>query len=594
MAISPVYNIIQHSQLVPADQLDEVFEEVFSTFCASCNCFDAIDASHNLSGTEISSLLCTPENLKIFEDLLLTRLKERNLLNTWQIDQLRLGHSSFQLGGYRIIDLLGKGGFGKVFLGRSLDIPSNIDRHGVKFKGDVAIKVLPLQTKPESIGLFLRECELTKRLDHPNIIKCYSSSKDASVHYSISEYVNGGNVRQLLARNVEESGYMEYRVACYIVSEVAKGLQYLHSQGIVHRDVKPANVLLMKSGEVKIGDFGLSCSIRNTENYDPCSSLGKLLEDWERENSPLYFGSYAKRLAKIQQPQGTPDYLSPEQVENSVFPKASWDVYSLGCFLYLLLTNITPFSSQINQKASDKVFAHQKGAAPEEPCNINSAIPRKLSDFTLAMLNHAPPTSSVDCVESAKQVVSFLKQWVEEEEIATFIKLQLTRSDNFWSKEKLQTCFIDRPYRKRDAQSKDLSSGFHQQYKRKQNNSPNSENSGIDYSALLEGRIDFSSLTKRNNPSDSRSALSKTNKKNISTNSSSSSQNVCSPLFKKKKEITVSTRNKKQSENEGVELASERSIEKTEDFNKKLIKYALFPILGLIVIAIVVVLVKLL
>ena len=595
MTTPRIYNIIRQTRLVPSEQLDEVFEETFSSFFASS------DISETLSDSKTSALtssLLTAENLNKFEEFLLSRLLERNFLNTWQIEQLRLGRSSFYLGGYRIVDLLGKGGFGRVFLGRSPDIPSNTDRHGIKFKGDVAIKVLPIQNaRPEAIGLFLRECELSKLLDHPNIIKCYSFAKDASVHYSISEYVNGGNVRQLLSRNIDESGFMEYRVACYIVSEVARGLHYLHSQGIVHRDVKPANVLLMKSGEVKLGDFGLSCPIRKTDNYAPCSVLGKHIDDWERENAPLYFGSYAKRLGKIQQPQGTPDYLSPEQIENPAFPKASWDVYSLGCFLYLLLTNITPFASHINMGVAERAFAHQKGASPEEPCNLNPAIPRKLSDLTMAMLGHAPSNSSILEVDSAKQVKDFLKQWVEKEEITTFIKLQLTRSDDFWSKEKLRVCFIDRPYRKQDAQSSATSTKAVHLFNNRMTSAPSSsEKVGIvDYTALLEGRIDFSSLKKRDDSPHNQPTLSPVLDKTASSRRLETEKSAKSSLsVQVEKEVSrrfrdVRTNSKKERE----EIASELSIERTENFNKKLIKYVLFPILGLVVIALVVMIVRL-
>lgn len=599
MTLPRVYRIIKRTQLVPSERLEEVFDEAFTEYCSTLNVLEPPSELHNVERDAKSSSQLTPEQLKQFEELFLSMLLERELLNPWQTEQLRRGGSSFQLGGYRIIDLLGKGGFGKVFLGRSPDLPSNIDRNGVKFKGDVAIKILPIRSAtPEAIGLFLRECELSKRLEHPNIIKCYSNSKDASIHYSISEYVNGGNVRQLLARCKDESGEMDYRVACYIVSEVAQGLHYLHRNGIVHRDIKPANVLLMKSGEVKIGDFGLSCPIRSPENYAPCSSLGKFIDDWERENAPLYFGSYAKRLEKVQQPQGTPDYLSPEQIDSPAFPKETWDLYSLGCFLYLLLTNITPFSTQVNVDASDKAYAHQKGASPEEPYNLNPAVPRKLSDITMALLDHAPLNASVQHVESAKQVIELLKPWVEKEEIGIFFKLQLTRSDNFWSPEKLRACFIDRPYKKQESETSDSATlaDFSSKTKR---DASHSSDATIDYAALLGDRIDFSSLKKKDDLPEEKPHSSQTSSKRLETNApirrQASAETSSKSLRAKKENATNSahkTRKASKNTKEGYDT-SEEEIKKIERINEKLIKYALFPLLGLVVIALIIVLVLL-
>ena len=146
---------------------------------------DSIGSSNSLSN------FLTTDSSTQFDELLLQNLVERGLLNGWQAEKLLAGVSVFRLGGYKIVDFLGKGGCGHVFLGRDPAILNNTGKTGVKYKGDVAIKVLPIsRTSPERVGLFLREFEIASRLEHPNVLHCQSVANQRSIYYSISDYVN--------------------------------------------------------------------------------------------------------------------------------------------------------------------------------------------------------------------------------------------------------------------------------------------------------------------------------------------------------------------------------------------------------------------
>ena len=136
------------------------------------------ESNANLTASQITpeqpSGLLTQESRRQFETRFLEKLLERKAINHWQAAQLAAGRSTFKLGGYRIVDQLGQGGYGRVFLGRKPEITSNVDKTGVKFKDDVAIKVLPIKiASKEAIGRFIRECEISKRLNHPNVIRAH-------------------------------------------------------------------------------------------------------------------------------------------------------------------------------------------------------------------------------------------------------------------------------------------------------------------------------------------------------------------------------------------------------------------------------------
>ncbi len=253
------------------------------------------------------------------------RLVDMGLLNAWQAKQLLDGRTKFNLGPYQIVDSIGQGGMGQVFKARHYE------------SGCIAaIKVLPRdKSTPEAVENFNREIRAMMILNHPKIVGALDAGEDGNVHYLATEYVPGMDLRKLVRRD----GPLEISTAASIIYQVAEGLDYLHNQGIVHRDVKPGNVLVSPNGAAKLSDVGLAASLNDEFKDDP--RHGKIV--------------------------GTADYLSPDHVRNPWQPSPGWDIYSLGCTLYYAVTGKVPFPGGTT---SDKARAH---------CDLRPLDPRRLN-----------------------------------------------------------------------------------------------------------------------------------------------------------------------------------------------------------------------
>ena len=196
------------------------------------------------------------------------------MLNVWQAKQLLDGRTKFNSGPYLIIDSIGQGGMGQVFKARTA-ADGRI----------VAVKVLPRhKSTPEAVANFAREIRALANLDHPKLVAALDAGEDGNVHYLVTEYVPGTDLRKL----VRQDGPLGIAAAASVISQVAEGLEYAHAQGIVHRDVKPGNVLVSPDGEAKLSDLGLAGPMGGTSESDP--RYGKIV--------------------------GTADYLSPDQIRD--------------------------------------------------------------------------------------------------------------------------------------------------------------------------------------------------------------------------------------------------------------------------------------
>jgi len=230
------------------------------------------------------------------DEELADRLVQMDYLNEWQARQLLDGRTKFNLGPYNIIDSVGQGGMGQVFKAE----------HTVMGRV-VAIKVLPLKkSTPDAIENFTREIRALSSLDHRRLVRALDAGQDGNVYYLVTEYVPGLDLRKLVRRD----GPMGMEKAASIIAQVAEGLSHAHRQGIVHRDVKPGNVLVTPDGEAKISDLGLAGPLGGDAESDP--RFGKIV--------------------------GTADYLSPDHVKSPWNPTPAWDIYSLGCTLYYAVT----------------------------------------------------------------------------------------------------------------------------------------------------------------------------------------------------------------------------------------------------------------
>lgn len=200
-----------------------------------------------------------------------------------------------------IDELVGSGGMGLVYRARQ----KRLDR-------TVALKILApdVAGEPSFAERFEREARALARLSHPNIVTVYDFGETAGLYYFVMEYADGANLRSLMA-----DGRLEPPKALAIVPKICDALQYAHDRGVVHRDIKPGNVLLTRDGEIKIADFGLAKLVKRDRDLT---------------------------LTHDDHVVGTPAYMAPEQIETPGSVDHRADIYSLGVVFYEMLTGELP------------------------------------------------------------------------------------------------------------------------------------------------------------------------------------------------------------------------------------------------------------
>jgi serine/threonine protein kinase len=289
------------------------------------------------------------------------KLVELGRLNAWQARQLLDGRTKFNLGPFWMIDWIGQGGMGQVFKAE--------DR---QLGGLVAVKVLPRsKSTPEAIAYFEREIRALAQLDHPNLVRAIDHGHEGNVYYLVTDYVPGTDLRKLVRRQ----GPLGMSAAAQIISEVAQGLEHAHQQGLIHRDVKPGNVLVAPDGHAKLSDLGLAGSVYEDPSTDP--RFGKIV--------------------------GTADYLSPDHIKRPTDPRPAWDIYSLGCTFYYAVTGKVPFPGGT---VADKARAHCE-LAPLDPRRLNPALDAEFVDVIADMMAKDP----AERIQSAGEVVVRLSPW---------------------------------------------------------------------------------------------------------------------------------------------------------------------------------------
>ena len=212
-----------------------------------------------------------------------------------------------------ILEFIGQGGMGAVYKARQKEL----DRV-------VALKILPPDIGHDAAFAerFTREARALAKLNHPGIVTIYDSGRTDGLYFFLMEYVDGVNLRQLLA-----ASRVSTREALAIVPQICDALQFAHDQGIVHRDIKPENILLDRRGRVKVADFGLA-KIIGGQSDEPAAAGGK----------PA--GSTA--ITNASKVMGTPQYMSPEQIKAPGEVDHRADIYALGVVFYQMLTGELP------------------------------------------------------------------------------------------------------------------------------------------------------------------------------------------------------------------------------------------------------------
>jgi serine/threonine protein kinase len=324
---------------------------------------DAARAGGRWSEGEASEDAVPPSDEQLAE-----RLVELGWLNVWQSKQLLDGRTKFNLGPYWIVDSIGQGGMGQVFKAE----------HSVMGRV-VAIKVLPLsKSTPEAVNNFMREIRVLASLNHRNLVRAIDYGQDGNVHYLVTEYVPGCDLRKLVRRE----GPLTMQAAANIIYQVANGLRHAHQNGLIHRDVKPGNVLVSPDGEAKLSDLGLAGPVDGDAESDP--RYGKIV--------------------------GTADYLPPDHVESPWDPTPAWDIYSLGCTLYYAVTGKVPFPGGTT---ADKARAHCK-LRPLDPRRLN----KKLSDEFVDVLADMMAKDPAQRIPSAAAVMERLSPWTDLSRLA--------------------------------------------------------------------------------------------------------------------------------------------------------------------------------
>ena len=289
-------------------------------------------------------------------------LVELEILNSWQLEQLRAGRTKFTLGPYQIIDSIGRGGMGHVFKGQ----------HSMLGRVE-AVKVLPkAKNSPEAIAAFQREIRAQAQLDHPNLVRVSYAGQDGDTYFFVNEFVPGTDLRRLLRAN----GPLTMEQAATIISQAAEALDYAHARGIVHRDIKPGNLLVMPSGRTKVTDLGLAGYFHGDEAVDDPRS-GKIV--------------------------GTADYLAPEAIRSPTEIRPESDIYALGCTLYYAVTGKVPFPGG---RTADKLRRHC-----EEPPITPRRINPQLSDAFLEVVADMMEKRVDRRISSAREVVTRLAAW---------------------------------------------------------------------------------------------------------------------------------------------------------------------------------------
>jgi len=202
------------------------------------------------------------------------------------------------------------------------------------------------------VSRFKLEARLLSAFGHPNLVKAFGFGRVQKVHYMLLEYVEGPNLKQL----VRKQGPLPVPLAIQAIRQAAAGLAYAHGHGVIHRDVKPANMVLSPQGVLKVLDLGLA---RVPESINP--SLTLVCQD---------------RML------GTPDFIAPEQILNSHTVDARVDIYSLGCTLYYLLAGFVPFAGDT---LMERLLMHQT-AEPLALHRIRPDVSIELSNFVARMM----------------------------------------------------------------------------------------------------------------------------------------------------------------------------------------------------------------
>jgi eukaryotic-like serine/threonine-protein kinase len=292
-------------------------------------------------------------------------LVQDGVVTHFQAEQLVQGKwRRFTIGKYKVLERLGSGGMGSVFLCEHIFM-----------RRRVAVKVLPSAkaADPSSLERFYREARAVAAVDHPNIVHAYDIDQDGTLHFIVMEFVDGPSLQEIVRR----SGPVNLERACHYISQAAQGLDHASRAGLVHRDIKPGNIVVDRTGVVKILDMGLARFFNDEED--------------------LLTRKYDENVL------GTADYLAPEQADDSHAVDVRADIYSLGGTFYFLLTGKTPFG----EGTVPQMLMWHRTRQPKPVRSLREDVPQEVQEVIDKMLAKEPD----ERYQSPSEIVAALELW---------------------------------------------------------------------------------------------------------------------------------------------------------------------------------------
>ncbi|MBC8868469.1 MAG: serine/threonine protein kinase [Planctomycetes bacterium] len=316
-------------------------------------------------------------------------LVAKDLLTLYQANRLLEGRRrGLFIDDFKILELLGSGGMGYLYIAEDLDAG-----------WDVALKVLSDRFRNDKgmLTRFQLEADAGLKLSHPHIVKTKAIRRTediyGTIHYMVMELVRGASLHELLSIRKRT---LNWRRAADVICQTATALHYAHELGLVHRDVKPENLLIRRDGFVKLLDFGLAMIGGNETEFSLSSILG-------------------------QSCLGTADYIAPEQSLDSLNVDRRADIYALGCTFYFLVTGRVPFP---DKSVSKKLNGHRQKKPPPVR-KLNPHVPDKIAKIIQKMMAKQPKNR----FQTAEEVLRFLEPLAERKSVKfDFAKLLKKRA----------------------------------------------------------------------------------------------------------------------------------------------------------------------
>ncbi len=288
------------------------------------------------------------------------------------------------IGKYKIVELVAQGGMGCVYKAVH---PS--------LKRNVIIKKLTIRNNSIVKERFKREAQILLDMQSPYIVHLFDYFIEGSSHYIVEEYVDGMSLSDLLKKQI----VLGTQLSLLIVQDALLALKFAHSKGIVHRDIKPGNILISKRAGIKLCDFGIASS-------------DSLIELNEGNGSKSKEAVADDSLTQIGTTLGTPAYMSPEQITDSRNVDNRADIYSIGVMLYELITGSKPFPSNLSKDTLSKI----KKAKYVSPRKIDKTIPKSVEHMIKVMLK-ANPSKRYQSVDPILKIIKRNLQKFDQHDI---------------------------------------------------------------------------------------------------------------------------------------------------------------------------------